>query len=452
MRNFSLVGILACLTASVFAEDASLSSAILQPSDGDTVVFVGDSITHQALYTQYLENFFYTRYPEREITFHNAGVAGDKATDVLARFDQDIAEVDPDYVTILLGMNDGQYEPFSAETLQTYREGIRQLVEKVRDAGGVPIALSPTMFDHHQQRLRKDDETYRFREKTFDPAYNNLLAYFSAWLREESSLQQMSFVDLWSPLNELTFAKRRHDPDFTLIEDAIHPGAAGHFLLAYTILTASEQERPFVSDIRISRTAEEWIAKTEGQLTELNVSDSKDNVSFQFLARSIPWRVPEKMSSKPLRWGPSAPATLGYELTGAGKTLNRETLRIEGLAPGIYELQIDGTKIDSFTDRQLDSGVELQDYHHSPQNEQALQVALLNRDRTDDVVRPMREKWSRIKGARKRGNLQELAGITTVIDQALPFRETAREIEVDARALATPVVRRYQLSRISSAD
>ena len=27
------------------------------PQDGDTVVFLGDSITHQSLYTQYIENF-----------------------------------------------------------------------------------------------------------------------------------------------------------------------------------------------------------------------------------------------------------------------------------------------------------------------------------------------------------------------------------------------------------
>src|SRR5690242_15012298 len=35
----------------------------LDLKDGDTVVFLGDSITHQCLYTQYLEDFFYTRYP-----------------------------------------------------------------------------------------------------------------------------------------------------------------------------------------------------------------------------------------------------------------------------------------------------------------------------------------------------------------------------------------------------
>ncbi|MCA9168415.1 MAG: hypothetical protein KDB23_12135, partial [Planctomycetales bacterium] len=44
--------------------------------DGDAFVFLGDSITHQCLYTQYVEDYFYTRYPERRIHFYNSGVSG----------------------------------------------------------------------------------------------------------------------------------------------------------------------------------------------------------------------------------------------------------------------------------------------------------------------------------------------------------------------------------------
>ena len=53
--------------------------------DGDTLVFLGDSITHQCLYTQYVEDYFYTRYPKTRIHFHNAGVGGDRASDALTR-------------------------------------------------------------------------------------------------------------------------------------------------------------------------------------------------------------------------------------------------------------------------------------------------------------------------------------------------------------------------------
>ena len=54
--------------------------------DGDRFLFIGDSITHQCLYTQYVENFFYTRYPQTRIKFRNAGVSGDRAADALSGF------------------------------------------------------------------------------------------------------------------------------------------------------------------------------------------------------------------------------------------------------------------------------------------------------------------------------------------------------------------------------
>src|SRR5689334_11980952 len=92
----------------------------LRLKDGDRFIFIGDSITHQCLYTQYAENFFYTRYPNIRLHFRNAGVSGDRALDALNRFDEDIAEFKPTVATILLGMNDGTYKDFDKPTFDTY--------------------------------------------------------------------------------------------------------------------------------------------------------------------------------------------------------------------------------------------------------------------------------------------------------------------------------------------
>ena len=51
--------------------------ARLDLKDGDGIVFFGDSITHQRLYTQYVEDYFYTRFPHMRLRLHNAGVSGD---------------------------------------------------------------------------------------------------------------------------------------------------------------------------------------------------------------------------------------------------------------------------------------------------------------------------------------------------------------------------------------
>src|ERR1017187_6970491 len=41
--------------------------------DKDTVVFYGDSITEQRLYTAFVETFVLTRYPQLNVRFVNAG-------------------------------------------------------------------------------------------------------------------------------------------------------------------------------------------------------------------------------------------------------------------------------------------------------------------------------------------------------------------------------------------
>ncbi|MCW0218632.1 MAG: hypothetical protein OJI67_09950, partial [Prosthecobacter sp.] len=81
---------LVCLfltSVSLLRGEVTAPASKLDLQDGDTLLFLGDSITHQCLYTQYVEDFFLTRYPDRKIHFHNAGVSGDKAADVLRRFD-----------------------------------------------------------------------------------------------------------------------------------------------------------------------------------------------------------------------------------------------------------------------------------------------------------------------------------------------------------------------------
>src|SRR3954463_13859667 len=46
--------------------------------DGDRVVFYGDSITDQRLYTTYVETYVVTRFPKADITFVHSGWGGDR--------------------------------------------------------------------------------------------------------------------------------------------------------------------------------------------------------------------------------------------------------------------------------------------------------------------------------------------------------------------------------------
>src|SRR3954467_494109 len=47
--------------------------------DGDRVVFLGDSITEQRLYTTYIEGYTLARHPDWKLIFRNVGWGGDTA-------------------------------------------------------------------------------------------------------------------------------------------------------------------------------------------------------------------------------------------------------------------------------------------------------------------------------------------------------------------------------------
>src|SRR5438046_7998147 len=47
--------------------------------DGDRVVFLGDSITEQRLYTTYIEAYALSRHPQWKLSFRNVGWGGDTA-------------------------------------------------------------------------------------------------------------------------------------------------------------------------------------------------------------------------------------------------------------------------------------------------------------------------------------------------------------------------------------
>ncbi|MHC5074564.1 MAG: GDSL-type esterase/lipase family protein, partial [Planctomycetota bacterium] len=119
-RQITILMLILSISALCFGAEFKKTPGPVELEDGDSFVFIGDSITHQCLYTQYVEDYYYTRYPAKRIHFRNAGISGDMARDVLDRFDEDIAKFKPKYATILIGMNDGEYTPFEDRIFNTY--------------------------------------------------------------------------------------------------------------------------------------------------------------------------------------------------------------------------------------------------------------------------------------------------------------------------------------------
>src|SRR3954454_13459874 len=76
---------------------------------GDVVVVMGDSITEQRLYSNYLELWCQTRFPQYHLVFRNVGIGGDRSNVGNARFQRDVVAHKPTVLTVDFGMNDGNY-------------------------------------------------------------------------------------------------------------------------------------------------------------------------------------------------------------------------------------------------------------------------------------------------------------------------------------------------------
>jgi len=440
---FTAVAPLAAQQAQPPAPEFKPILAGMDLKDGDTLAFLGDSITHQCLYTQYVEDYYYTRYPERRIHFHNSGVGGDRAVDALARFDEDVAAFKPKYVTILLGMNDGSYTRFEPPVFETYEKGMTELLDKIAALGAAAVPMTPTMHDARAARLRKPAEPR-------DTYYNAVLAFYGTWLREIAGQRGLGFVNMWAPLNDLTMQERKKNPNFTLIKDAVHPDAPGQVVMAVALLN-DMVPRSTVSGIFVRqqpKTGKYAVVGINGKAADLQAGD--DKISFTFKANALPWVLPTEAAD-------------GYKLTHAGHRHSNEKITVGNLKPGKYELRIDGDPVGAYTDAQLAFGVELEGNDKTPQYQQALKVAMLNKERNDKAVRPLRDLWVKPKLMRRQvamleqqGNKDAAAAKRAEIEKFLAgFKPAAAEkialakqFEEQIYRTNQPVARKYELTRM----
>ena len=418
--------------------------AKIELAEGDTLVFLGDSITHQCLYTQYVEDFFYTRYPNTRIRFHNAGVGGARAWDALQRFDRDVAAYKPKYVTVLLGMNDGQYQPFQQAIFDTYQTDMREVIDRIKQAGAVPILMTPTMFDARAARIRNPKDSPGKLE-----LYNSVLAYYGQWLRDVATRNGHGFVDMYSPLNNLTLEKRKTESRFTMIKDSVHPDAPGQLVMAYAIIEDLGLRGP-ISNIRILPvpSGKPRAQVSGGKIEGLKTSDA--GLEFTFLAEALPWVLPEE-------------AKLGADMLRLGHRASREALEIHNLPEGQYELSIDGEAVGVYSSTQLARHIELQGNPKTPQYQQALKVALLNKQRNSGPIRSLRNGWlvfqmhARLARSLKDSpdnkkladEVAKIAGQLEDHQQRIQEHEAeAKKVEDEIFTINQPKPRRYVLKRI----
>lgn len=359
--RFVTFAALTLLSGLAAAQQPSNPALAFSLKDGDHVVFYGDSITEQKLYTSDIEDYVLTRFPQWQISFAHSGVGGDKvsggwAGPVDLRLERDVFAYKPTVVTIMLGMNDGYYRPYDSGIFETYTDGYRHIVDAVQSKlPDVRLTLiQPSPYD---------DVTH---DPKFDGGYNGVLGRFSAFVSELGNEKHTSTADFNTPIVAALTKAKTLDPVLspTLIPDRVHPGEGIAWVMAESLLKAWGAP-PLVTSVTLDAARVVATESSNTRVTKLRKAKS-----------SLTWQQADNSLPLPLASGKSSPfVDLALRCSDLVEALDQEPLRVNGLAPGTYRLTIDQTTIGEFNADQLSSGINLA-VLETPMRAQARLVAL----------------------------------------------------------------------------
>lgn len=329
MRQFirwCVAGLFVLAATPVFAGDFFFK-------DGDVIVMVGDSITEQHLYSNYVEMWTVTRFPKWKLRFRNVGIGGDRSVGGNARFERDILLHKPTAITVDFGMNDGSYRPFEEATFKPYMDGLQGMANQAKAANIRAAWVTP-------QPLDKGDPG----PTALADFYNQTLEKFSDGVRVIAEKNGGLYVDQFHPyLKVLDHARSQAMPyERITAGDAVHPGPPGQALMAASILRGLGFPA-LVSSADIDAAGGKVGAAANCEISGLT---SKDGVvTFTRLDSALPF-FPQEAGSI-LKWTPIL------------DELNDYHLKVTGLAAGNYEVKLGGIPIATLTGEQLAAGVNL---------------------------------------------------------------------------------------------
>lgn len=369
---------LAALALPIFARlQAAEDFGKAQPfKSGDTVCFVGDSITHGGSYHSIVTLYYATRFPDRPLTTINCGISGDRASGIMSdekfRLNVDILAHKPTAATIMLGMNDvGRTDylapqkdaPDAAQkqkhSLEVYDESMQKLIASLQKIGAQITLITPSIYD--------ETTTLATASKDNAIGVNGALGQCAAKGHAWSKQYGTGTANFYETMNAINEREQKKDPTFTVVgPDRIHPGPVGHFVMAYTLLKAQGVPST-VATIGID--AKKGKASGEKNCTILDLKAGPTNVNFDCKEAALPLVVHD-----------SAKAAL--KLVPFTNDLNREDLIIAGLAPGKYTVSIDDTPIGEYSAEELKAGVNLAENAKTPQYAQSAAATKINQDRT----------------------------------------------------------------------
>lgn len=204
-----------------------------------TILFQGDSITDAGRnrdndseigigYPLLVSADLGFKYPQ-EFRFINKGISGNRIVDIDTRIKRDIINLKPDYLTILIGINDVWHEINDLNGIDNKKffrvysaiiEEIKARLPELKIFILEPFVLRASATDDDWNVFRRETEMRAESAKAVAEKYG------------------LTFIPLQAKFDEL---EKKAEASYWL-SDGVHPTAAGHRLIANEVIKAIEGE------------------------------------------------------------------------------------------------------------------------------------------------------------------------------------------------------------------
>ena len=199
---------------------------------GDRLAICGDSITEQKMYSRLLEAYLAAARPDLQVECRQYGWSGETAGGFFGRMKNDVLRFRPTIASTCYGMNDFRYVPFEKSIGEDYRKNQTKVVQAFKAAGARVVLGSSGTIHSVPPWVKSARGTWE--------TLNLALLQFRNINIEVAEAEQVTFADVYWPMLAKGFETRAKYGDAFKLEggDGVHPGWAGHVMMAAAYLKA----------------------------------------------------------------------------------------------------------------------------------------------------------------------------------------------------------------------
>lgn len=204
---------------------------MIKVKDRETLLFIGDSITdcgrREAAsrplgcgYVRLVADMLTIREPRKKVSVRNRGVSGNNIEDLRNRWHDDVLEVAPNWLFVLIGINDlhhtleGRADLAADQFEKIYDSLLRQTVQTLPTCNLV-------LIDPFYMSCDQTEDSYRARILSAIPGYIEAVHRLSH--RYKTRLIET---------HDLFQEQLKHHKLETFSAEPVHPNSAGHLLIA----------------------------------------------------------------------------------------------------------------------------------------------------------------------------------------------------------------------------